>query len=304
MWVIARYDTEKTPFDYGHPGSGARRIVAEINLDFFDFCADESDPAAKPASSGRKRKQPPESDTDDDGSHSSRSSDGIPDTATRDGMGLPRSVSVTGHGRRSRRTTREKKHRSQRRRTDHYDDSDGGDNGDSSGDDGDSSGDDSGGDDSGDADNGSSGDRDSTKASLKSLLKQLNLHQKSNKLKTKQHTKKLEKDSALSLLTTNQKLLMKIVLAKHEEDTDLQHTIPFSNALKMIIKKKDTASITNQVRQFNKDWNTTVNMDLFLQFGPGGFTVFMMTPGFHTQLQAESVQMCDSRTGQAAGTRN
>ena len=174
LWAIARYDTEKTPFDYGHPGSNARRIVAEINLDFFDFCADESNPAAKLASSGWKRKQPPDSDTNNDVSHSSRlSSDGIPDTKTRDSMGIPRSMSVTGHRRRSRRMTREKKHRSQRCQTDHYNNSDGGNDGNSS--DGDS----------GNTDNGSSGDRDSTKASLKSLLKQLNLHQKSNELETK-----------------------------------------------------------------------------------------------------------------------
>ena len=140
---------------------------------------------------------------------------------------------------------------------------------------------------------------------MKSLQKQLNLHQNSNELDTKQHTKKLEKDSALSLLTTNQKLLMKIVLVKHKEDTDQQHMIPFSNALKMIIKKKDNASITNQVRKFTKDWNSTVNMDLFFQFlqrkgfslaaclGIGRLPVFMMTPGFCTQLQTERVQMCD-----------
>ena len=176
--MIARYDTEKTPFNYGHPGSGACRIVAEINLDFFNFCANKSNPAAKPASSGWKRKQPPDSDTKNDGSHSSRSSNSIPDTTARDGLGLPRSVSVTSHGRWSRRMTKEKEHQSQRRWTDHYDNSNSGNNNNSS----DNNSSDN---NSGNADNGSSGDRDSTKASLKILLKQLNLHQKSNKLKAK-----------------------------------------------------------------------------------------------------------------------
>ena len=62
--------------------------------------------------------------------------------------------------------------------------------------------------------------------------------------------KKLEKDSALLLLTTSKKLLMKVVMTNQKEYNELNinhNTIPFSNALKMIIQKKDFTSITNQV---------------------------------------------------------
>ena len=49
LWAIARYNSKETPFFYSHLGKGALWIVAEINMEFLEFCANENNPAAKPA---------------------------------------------------------------------------------------------------------------------------------------------------------------------------------------------------------------------------------------------------------------
>ena len=124
----------------------------------------------------------------------------------------------------------------------------------------------------------------------------------------KKYQEKLERDSAASLLTKQQKLLIKIVLSKYELHLAVKRfkfdELTYPQFFKTTIRKKTKGSIENQVRKLTKKWNVTVNIDLFMQFiqcygfvpsdgrGFAGLPIFMITPKHSTMSDEQRMEMC------------
>ena len=212
-------------------------------------------------------------------------------------MGLPKNMAFTNLGRRAIGTPRKKARQSRAHRNNPLDDS--------SSNDGGSSGDDS--------NIGANISGVDPTGFLGRLMRNLTKEQqRGNPHQSKQHTWRVDKYSAILSLMKTQQLLIKILLLKYDKSREADFkidSISFLNQFDLIIKKKDAGAIAKQVQKITKNFNVTININLFQKFvcsigfqprvpqDLGGFTVFMMTPGYQLLTGAMDQPMCNFIAG-------